>query len=41
MNLNQTFISAPGTDMHYDCVYMHSTSFHLHTFDIGVHVGGA
>ena len=33
MNLNQTFTSAPGTVMHYGRVYMHSTSFHLHTFD--------
>ena len=22
MNLNQTFISAPGTVVHYNCVYM-------------------
>ena len=32
MNPNQTFISAPGTVMYYDCVYMHSTSFHLAHF---------
>ena len=33
MNYNP-FILAPGTVMHYDCVYMHRTSFHFHTFDI-------
>ena len=31
-NMYQTFISVPGTDMHYDCVYMHSMSFHLTFF---------
>ena len=30
MNLNQTFITAPGTIMHYDCIQL---VLHLHTFD--------
>ena len=30
----KTLISAPGTDMHYNYVYMHSM-FHLYTFNIG------
>jgi len=32
MNLNQTFILAPGTVMHYNCVYMHSMSLYWHKF---------
>ena len=49
MNLNQTFISAPGTVMHYNCLYMYSMSLFAHNFDIKngnvngewvVHVGG-
>ena len=44
MNLNQTFISAPGTVMHYNCVYMPLVAriFHFkNTFcEWIVHVGG-
>ena len=32
MNLNQNFISAPGTV--YDCVYVHSMSLFAHIFDL-------
>ena len=34
MNLNQTFILAPGTVMHYDCAYMHSMSSFAHIWHL-------
>ena len=34
MNLNQTLTSAPGTVVHYDCVYMHSMSLFAHIFGL-------